>query len=243
MKKILVILLVVCLFLAAACTPSGTITPTPEPTAAPPPAPTGASPAETPIPADPIGAAEMLQLQSDARWVFEQHWLPNLVFILYGEEIAEYIRDSDVEAMRETLISSFEFVTMRMAMEAFIDSLLEDPMALPQLLEDLRLDEHIVEVTIETLDEDTGAFLIKMLDIDEVRRSTYIAIVYSETEGFAMFTLEQSYRGHMFCFVGPESRGSFFAVENNRDAFIEAIIEVLETGEEAGAVIFWAHPR
>jgi len=55
-----------------------------------------------------------------------------------------------------------------------------------------------------------------------------------------MFTLEESYGFHMFCFVGVDMRGSFFAIENDKDAFIDAILEVLETQMEAAGGVIWS---
>jgi len=211
----------------AACTPTATVEPDPSP-----------EPAETPtvtlpeLP-DGIDADEIVEFISEARWVFEQQILPMAVF-QDVDFIVELIEDADTDGMKEALVELWGFVVEMMLMNSY-------DLGGTFSLDELGMgSEHIMEVTIESLDEETTAFIIKMLDIDQVRRSTYIGIVYRETEGVRMFTLEQSYGFHMFCFVGADSRGSFFEVENDRGAFIAAIIEVLETGEEAGAGIQWS---
>jgi len=184
-----------------------------------------AQPSPTPQASEPLD--DMAQLQSDVRYVFEQIWLPQVVLEFDSETIVAYIRDANVEAMRESLVLSLEFVAMRMMMETFSEELMEDPLGFYDMLEEQRWEEHIVDVTMEPLDEETSAFIIKMLDIEQFLRSTYIAIVYNEAHGLQIFTLEQSHGFHMFCFVNIGSRGSFYAVENDREAFIEAIISEL----------------
>ena len=225
MKKIFTILLVLCLLFTAACVPSApaaTPEPTIEATPAPTPAPTEAAQGELPPLSERIDAEEILQLRSDARWLFEQMFLPRIVFELSGEAIMDYIENSDVEAMRELLLAAWSYVTAAVAGQALGDRVSFMDEDNPR--EALGLgDEHIVDVTRELFDQHAAGFLIKMLDIEQFLRSTYIAIVYSETEGLRMFTLEQSEGFHMFCFVEVDSRGSFFAVENSREAFIEAI--------------------
>jgi len=99
-------------------------------------------------------------------------------------------------------------------------------------------DEHIVSVTMTTGDElfyTSTAVIIELLDTERAMLSTFIAIVYTESEGLQFFTLERTVDWfdtgtplHMFCFVTLESRGSFFAVEeSNRAEFIGAIDAVI----------------
>jgi len=233
MKKIVAFILLLCILFMTACRPDPV---SPQPTEEPQieEVPTTPQATETPQTEPPtldgqIDAVEMLlQVQSDARYVFEQIWLPHMVFEFESEEIAAFIKDSNVEGMRENLLLSWEFVAMQAIIEMFGERIFDGPDLdiLGQLYE-LRFDEHVVDVTIESLDEETSAFIIEMLDIEQFLRSTYIAIVYSEAHGLALFTLEQSHGFHMFCFIEIDSRGSFFEVENNREAFVEAIRSVL----------------
>ena len=216
MKRMFALLLALCMIFLRACTPIPA-TLQPSQPAQPPPTSQASQPLD-----------DVAQLQSDVRYVFEQIWLPQMVLEFDSETIVAYIRDANVEAMRESLISSLEFVAMRMMMETFSEELIEDPLwGFIELWEEQRWAEQIVNVTIERLDEETSAFIIKMLDIERFLRSTYIAIVYNEADGLQIFTLEQSHEFHVLCFVNAGSRGSFFSVENDREAFIEAIISVL----------------
>ena len=166
---------------------------------------------------------DVLQLQSEARYVFEQMFLPTVVYDSDSEEIIDLLSSQDVLGMEELLLDAWEHLT-----ENFIEfSVMEDDLEDSADRDALGLgDEHIREVTVEMLNEDTPAFIISMLDIGKFLRSTYIAIVYHNNE-LQIYTLEQSDGFHMFCYVNLHSRGSFFDVENDRDAFIEAIISVL----------------
>jgi len=96
-------------------------------------------------------------------------------------------------------------------------------------LSNLDGDENIVEVTIESLGEKTTAAFIKMNATGWSHLSEYIAIVYTDGEGLAYYTLERSYgvgnqAPYFFCFVDLYSRGTFFEIENTREAFINAIM-------------------
>jgi len=242
MKKSIIAILVLLILSLTACVSDAPAAPTPAPTPEPTVAPT-ADPVETAEPepspsADQISPAEILELQSGARWLFEQRFLPSVVFEFH-EEIIDYISEFDEDGMESVLLWAWEYVTA-----IFAEYELGDQFALAEESRPLETfglgDEHIAEVTIEQLNEDSIGAIIKMLDIGEVRRSTYIGIVYTEDSELRMFTLEQSYGFHMFCFVGVESRGSFFEVENDRAAFIEAIIDVLETQAEPEAGIIWS---
>ena len=126
--------------------------------------------------------------------------------------------------MEELLLDSWA----RLA-EAFINFLItEGTLTTPEERDVLGLgDEHISEITAEMLTEDTPAFIISMLDTQQILRSTYIAIVYHDNE-LQIYTLEQSEGFHMLCFVNLYSRGSLFEVENDRYAFTYAIISVLD---------------
>ena len=167
---------------------------------------------------------EILQLQSDARYTFEQMFLPTVVYSTDSDEIIELLSRQDESGMKTLLLDTWEQMVV-----AFIDfSVTEGNLSTPVARDVLGLgDEHITSVTAEMLTEDTPAFIISMLDIEQFLRSTYIAIVFHNNE-LQIYTLEQSHGFHMFCFVNLHSRGSFFDVENDRDSFTQAIISVLD---------------
>jgi len=187
-------------------------------------------------PADELGSAEesqvgllspadILQLQSDARYAFEQMFLPSVVYQSDSEEVIDLLDTLDASGMEALLLETWAHFA-----DVFIDfSVTEGTLDAPVERDTLGLgDEHIIEVTAEMLSEDTPAFIISMLDIEQLSRSTYIAIVYHENDELQIYTLEQSNDSYMFYFVNLYSRGSFFEVENDRDAFVEAIISVLD---------------
>ena len=218
MKKVFLILLVLGILLAAACVSneSGMSEPTEEPSIV------TAEPTEEPqaerseLPDD-IDEEKLAELRRSARWLFEQQVLPSVVF---GDDdsdiIAQFMSESDVDSVKEILTFFWEFTV-----ETMISYELEGAFSPDEL--DLG-PEHIMEVTIETLEEGWIASIIKMYDIEQWLISTYIGIVYSEIGGFRFYTLEQGEGFYMFCFRNRIGRGSIGQIENNREAFIEAII-------------------
>jgi len=166
----------------------------------------------------------ILQLQSEARYAFEQIFLPTVIYDSSKEEVTNLLNMLDVSGMEELLLDSWVYLV-----DAFIDfSVTDGILAAPVSRDVLGLgDEHILDISVERLTENTPVFIISMLDIQQLLRSTYVAIVYHDKE-LQIYTLEQGDDFHMFSFVNLHSRGSFFEVENDRDAFIEAIVSVLD---------------
>jgi len=261
MKKIFAItVLILLVLLTVACTeeppelpPEPTPTPTPAPTPTPTPTPEPTPEPEEDYPEDDypeddfdldtffdqqIGLDEILALRSEARWLFEQMFLPGVIS-QFHEYVIEYLHDNDEDSMTDFMVWVWDYMADLFIYYELGDD--DDPLLdLARLMLETALsNEHIVEVTIENLDGDVIAAIVKLFDLEESHRSTYLAIVYSGENELRLFTLEQSAGFHMFCFVGVEQRGSFFPVENNREAFVEAIIEVIETGMDAGASLIW----
>jgi len=221
MKKTFAVLLIICMLVLTACTPSISVEPTPEPSPMPTETP---SPEPMPSPGTESALSEgLIELQSEIRYVFEQFFLPDIVYVMEREDVIDWLADLDAESMEELLFEAWEFIV-----DTLLDHAERSGVALLSREEMGLGDEHIVSVTAEAIREDVNAFIIKMLDIEQFLRCTYIAITYHETNGLQIFTVEQSHGFHMFCFVSENSRGSFFEVENNPDAFIEAILEVID---------------
>ena len=170
-------------------------------------------------PTDLPSADDALQLRSDARYFFEQIYLPHVVYGLASDAVIDYLNNMDAVGMEGLLVVVWDVVTEIFMEDAIDDGIITDSVQRDEVgLES----DHIVDVTVEVISEDTVAFIIKMLDINQFLISTYIAVVYSD-EKLQIFTLEQSLGFHMFCFVNVDSRGPLFPVDNNREAFIEAI--------------------
>lgn len=89
-------------------------------------------------------------------------------------------------------------------------------------------DSNIAAVTIEKIDEQTKAVVIKMADTGWRLLSTYIGIAYNDSVGLCYFTLEKSFdfggeNQYMFCYVDPDSRGSITLTKNDKTSFINEI--------------------
>ena len=171
---------------------------------------------------------EILELVSEARYVFEQMFFPAVVYNSDEEEVIDLMNTLDELGMERLVLESWESVADAFIGFSIVEGILSNP--IPRDVLGLG-DEHILEVTAESLTEDVSAFIISMLDIEQSLRSTYIAIVYYNNE-LQIYTLEQSEGFHMLCFVDMYYRGSLFEVENDRDAFLEAIIYVLAEDED-----------
>ena len=225
MKKIFAVLLIIVMFMLTACTPNANVAePSPEPSPIPIETPSPeplATPTEEPTIADMVVA-----VRSAVRYVFEQDFLPDIVYVLERENVIAWLQNLDAQSMEALLLNAWGFVA-----EMFLEYAANDgiELVLGASRENFGLsDRNIVSVTAEAIREDVNAFIIKMLDIEEFLRCTYIAITYHGTNGLQIFTVEQSHGFHMFCFISENARGSFFEIENTPDAFIEAILEVID---------------
>ena len=184
------------------------------------------------------GNDRIAEMRHEARYMFEQRMLP---IIVYDVELLVIIM---LAASHEDIMNGFILDIWTSAAAGVIiedaafsgEDINFDNMAELQAIVNERRplfglgDEHIVSVTIEQIDNNTSVAIIELLDTGWAMLSTYIGIAYSNTYGLHIFTLERSIDllgtgdvPYMFCFVDIDSRGSFFPIENDRDAFIDAI--------------------
>ena len=198
---------------------------------------------------------DLVQIQNDARYIFEQMILPQALLANELETLGviSLMYTAGVEKMHEFLLLLWEFATANVIWEELIERQGEEfPASEEEFFRranELRSvyglgDEHIVDVALEEIDAETSAFIVQLLDINAARRSTYVGIAYNEAMGLRIFTLEATERApgagvdaHMFCFVGAGYRGSFHIIENNRQAFIDSIREAMNELIEPGATI------
>jgi len=194
-----------------------------------------------------------------ARHYFEQTALPRFV---YGLEEQFITMLSDADAVTE---ERMELVYNAIHMEWFIvtandladiiigmnlgfsdDNMEELTTAVINMQELIGLGpRHIVSITHEAIDGNTNAFILEMLNINEMGISTFIAIAYNENAGLWIFTLEQSLDffddgnpPFMLSFVEVGRRGNFgIAVENAREAFVEAVRYEMYIGPDPVAAI------
>ena len=178
-------------------------------------------------------------IQYDARYWFEQFIVAEMVASL-EVEIIDSLQGGEENALREDILSAWGFIT-RIVISENINSLGVtglDHVGLEDITDDIRMtfglgDDHILDSWIEEIDENTNAFIFQLVDIETPRTSIYMAIAYNDVMGLQIFTLEdiqgvsRETGEFMFCFVAVDSRGSFYSIEGNRLAFIDAIYDVM----------------
>jgi len=193
-----------------------------------------------------------------ARHRFEQIMLPDIVFgfesliILAIESDDASILENGLpsvwhdtiltyvaEEVMSDLIQSLDEDSPNYMMEAL--DVMEQTQEIVAIISEM-YDEHIIDISIERLGEDTGALIIKLYYTGWIRISSYIGIVYNETLGLMYFTLERTHEYdsdgvpiYFFCWVydfRQGQRGSLMETENNREAFIDAIMYTVQMGLE-----------
>ena len=189
------------------------------------------------------------ELQYNARYLFEQSILPKTVFE-YEKETIDYINAFNTDKMRENILTEWEYAAATVILNDLKLSGGETPETADSMwayVEEKRPelgmgDEHVTEVAIEALDGNTKAIVIATLDTGWVPLSTFIGIAHNEAAGLKYFILERSFdlfgdgnAPYMFCFVGDGVRGSYYAIENDRQAFVDAVLDVMTNALAPGA--------
>jgi len=189
------------------------------------------------------------ELQYEVRYLFEQIALP-MTALSIDEVLIELIDNDDSESVEELISTVWENALMVVVAEDFEsrseiggdvetdeDQVL-DYIENMRVLCNLESDENIINIKIEVIDENTTGVFLTLINTGWSHLSTYIAIVYSQTEELAYYTLEKSYTEdddiiYYFCYVDMNTRGTLFSIENTQEAFIEAILtENKETGTQ-----------
>lgn len=184
------------------------------------------------------------ELQYNARYLFEQQILPQNIFG-YEKETIDYINSSNINKMEENILSIWELAAANVIIndaELSGENLnLDNEDELWTLVDERRPiygldDKHIVDVTLEKVDSNTNAIIVELLDTKWTMLSKYIGIAYNKTVGLKCFTLEKSLdivgdgnAQYMFCHVEGDSRGSYYTVKDNKQAFVTAIKDVMNS--------------
>ena len=179
-------------------------------------------------------------MQSIARYWFEQFAVADMVDVI-DNIIIESLQSGDEVTLLEYVLIAWDFSAISaiyehpdLVEEAGVDS----DLIFSESTSEIRLlfglgDDHIVDSWIEDINESTTAFVFQLYDIEVPRRSIYMAIAYNDELGLQVFTLEdiegvsRMTGEFMFCFVEVEYRGSFYSIEGNREAFIDAIYDAM----------------
>ena len=189
------------------------------------------------------GNDRISEIQYDARYYFEQYELPRIL-IEYENEMIEFIETSNADGV-DTFVQAAWLTSAAFAIfDDFTPE--EEEYALQgfdqrwELIDQKILEydlgkDHIVDISIEALDENTTAAIVKLYDTGWRPLSTYVAIVYNDDIGLVYFTVERSYGDnedgsddpYMFCWVEYEDRGSIYYIDNTKEAFMEAILELI----------------
>ena len=178
--------------------------------------------------------------------MFEQKELPLTIFE-YEKETIDYINNSNIDKMKENILGVWEVSAANVILDELVFSdenvSFENEAAMWEYIDEKRPeyglgDEHVHSITLEKIDADTNAIIVELSDTDWVPISTYIGIAYNKAFGIKYFTLEKSLdflgngnQNYMFCHVEANSRGSYFLVENNKNAFIAAIKNICAPSE------------
>ncbi|MCL2530482.1 MAG: hypothetical protein FWE41_09220 [Coriobacteriia bacterium] len=181
--------------------------------------------------------ADQQKIRYNARYLYEQKSLPQFLFSNESDFI-KCFQNSDTASVEKELRIEWEFsVAMTLIPTLSADEQAYALQGSDELFEVLdRLTpqyglgpEHIVSVTLETIDSNRSCFLIEMLELDEELLCTYIAIVYSAEGGLNYYTVERtmsfgsSKNEYMFCYIDQQGRGSLGLVDSNKESVLKAI--------------------
>ena len=178
------------------------------------------------------------EVQHDARYLFEQDVLPSAVYY-FEDDLIDLIKSRDIEEIISFVYFHWGYVAAYVIADDLLDigvlngSETEDEIVaiLLNSLVEYRLNDtvHVRNVTIENITGGATAIIVEMSDPGWNHVSTFIGIVYDESTGLHVFTLERSFLSEvfMFCYIDEFVRGAIGPVENNRAAFLNAIREAL----------------
>lgn len=186
------------------------------------------------------------ELQYNARYLLEQRVMPQFVSD-YSKETINFITSSNTAKMKEIVLAMWETAA---ASAIYNDAELsgEKPEEYTdeefwKIIDERRPiygldDNHIEDVTIEKINSDTRAVIVKLRDTGWNMLSTYVGIAYNKATGLKCFTLEKSLDisgtgidTYMFCFVEVDSRGSYNIMKNDKQSFINGIKGVMSPEE------------
>ena len=195
------------------------------------------------------GNNRLEEIRYTARYFYEQYKLP-VDLDKYETEIGQAITESDSEILKE----SFFITWLNTAAEIVADDFtVEEKKAFDNLAFDQRKElidskiaeygmdkNQILDLTIEKLDSNTSAAIVKLADTGWRPLSTYLAVVHQDEAELKYFTLERSYgdKGdgsddpYMFCWVNLLTRGPFYIIDNTKEAFVEAIMFEMQVVSE-----------
>jgi len=133
------------------------------------------------------------ELVQETRYIFEQLWLPEVLFEYY-DEFTFFITNVSIDALDNILRYEWYFATGSVLMAYFLYN--DIPFSL-DALERARTEyglgqEHIISISLEQIDANITAIIIEMLPMPEQLISTFIGIAYSTESGLRYFTLERS---------------------------------------------------
>ena len=193
-------------------------------------------PARDPVRGDFFGFGDSLvsEMQYTIRYEFEQNWLPAIAYLL-EYDVIHFINTRDAEGLVALLVYFWsQLVSEVLADELYVAGRLPMDVDLElfiQIIFDgaeeygLMYDYHFIELLMIELDSGAGAAILQMSETGWALLSTYIALVYFEDFGIAVFTLEKSFVEdvYMLSAVFVDSRENFGVIENSREAFITAL--------------------
>lgn len=190
------------------------------------------------------GVSRLYEIQYDVRYIFEQNMLPRAVYE-NKDTLIDLINTSNVDGIEDFIFSNWANGAWLIIISDWMEtgqqiSGIESVEQLTKFLESkmyeygLSVAQHLLNITVEEVNESTSAVIIEMSEPGWALLSTYIGIVYAETLGLQIFTLERSFDSgeepqvYMFCAVSVDSRMNFGPIENSKEAFVNAIRDLMQ---------------
>jgi len=186
-------------------------------------------------------AVDTDEIVRQIRYIFEQNHMPD-VLDMYSEELLLLFSEGDATLFEGLIRYEWNFVNRVLFAGYLADNhagySFDDLGPLLVSADALQAehglgDEQIISATFERIG-DTGIFVIDMLETELPLIATFLAIAFNDDVGLSYFALERSMDWfntgdvpHAFAHISVDGRQNFGAVENDRDAFIEAIMDFM----------------
>jgi len=181
------------------------------------------------------GNSRLNEVQFDTRYFFEQFFLPIASYDA-EEEVIELLKESDLEELEDFVMYFWAYIAAFSVIEVLdeigdlvgteTDEYTYDLISERVIEYGLSYEQHILDMTIEAVGGGSKALILTMAEPGWAMLSTYIGLVYIESVGLQVYTLERSIGDGVYMFSrinADESRETIAPIENNKSGFIRII--------------------